>query len=84
MAPSIWELQAGEQITLDQEVVAEVVAPTEDGVWIRVKYIHAPESPDIVWTEDICNTEEILSGGNTEEILGPQHFGGVYCRNSAF
>ena len=62
MAPSIWELQAGEQISLDQGVVAEVVAPTEDGIWIRVKYIHAPESRDIVGTEDICNTEEILSG----------------------
>ena len=63
MAPSIWELQAGEQITLYQGVAAEVVASTEDGVWIRVKYIQAPESPDVVGTEDICNTEEILSGG---------------------
>ena len=61
MAPSIWELKPGEHIKLDQGLVAEVVAPTEDGVWIRVKYIHAPESPDIVGTEDICNTEEILS-----------------------
>ena len=61
MAPSIWDLKAGEKITLDEGVVVEVVAPTEDGVWIRVKYIHAPESPDILGKEDLCNTEEILS-----------------------
>ena len=53
MAVSIWELKAGEQITLDQGVVAEVVTPTEDGLWVRVKYLHAPESPEIVGTEDL-------------------------------
>ena len=39
MAPSVWDLRSGEQVTLDDGVVAEVVTPTKDGVWIRVKYI---------------------------------------------
>ena len=47
--------------SLDSGVVAEVLAPTEDGEWILVKYIEAPESPDLVGTEDLCSTEEIVS-----------------------
>ena len=58
---SIWELRAGEQVTLDSGTVAEVVAPTHDGVWIRVKYIDSSETPEIVGTEDLCSEEEIVS-----------------------
>ena len=61
MATSIWELKPGDQITLEKGVVAEVVAPTQDGAWIRVRYIHAPESHNIVGAEDLCSTEEIPS-----------------------
>ena len=58
---SIWDLKPGDRITLDSEAVAEVVAPTEDGEWILVKYMDAPESPEIVGTEDLCSTDEIVS-----------------------
>ena len=61
MNQSIWDLKSGDRITLDSEVVAEVVAPTEDGEWIRVKYTDAPESPELVGTEDLCSTDEIVS-----------------------
>ena len=61
MNQSIWDLKLGEQITLDSGAVAEVLAPTEDGEWILVKYIESPESPDLVGTEDLCSTEEIIS-----------------------
>jgi hypothetical protein len=58
---NIWDLKFGDRITLDSEVIAEVVSPTEDGEWIRVKYMDAPESPEIVGTEDLCSTDEIVS-----------------------
>ena len=61
MELNIWGLRPGERITLDSGVVAEVIAPTEDGRWIRVKYLDAPDSPDLVGTEDLCATEEIVS-----------------------
>ena len=31
MNGNIWDLKSGDRITLDSEVTAEVVAPTEDG-----------------------------------------------------
>ena len=58
---SIWDLKPGDRITLDSEAVAEVIAPTEDGEWIRVKYTDEPESPEIIGTEDLCSTDEIVS-----------------------
>ena len=61
MNGNIWDLKSGDRITLDSEVTAEVVAPTEDGEWIRVKYMDAPESPEIIGTEDLCSTDEIVS-----------------------
>ena len=62
MGLSIWDLKVGEQATFDPGAVAEVVAPTEDGEWVLVKYIAAPESPEIVGTEDLCSTDEIRLG----------------------
>ena len=46
MELNMWELRPGERITLDSGVVAEVIAPTEDGSWIRVKYLDPPDSLD--------------------------------------
>ena len=61
MNGNIWDLKSGDRITLDSEVTAEVVVPTEDGEWIRVKYMDAPESPEIIGTEDLRSTDEIVS-----------------------
>ena len=54
MNGNIWDLKSWDRITLD----SDVVAPTEDGEWIRVKYMDAPESPEIIGTEDLCSTDE--------------------------
>lgn len=62
MGQSIWDLRVGKRVTLDSGAVAEVVAPTEDGEWVLVRYIAAPESPEIVGTEDLCSTDEIRLG----------------------
>ena len=61
MAFSLWDLRLGERIKLESGAVAEVVAPTEDGTWILVKYLDVPESPEIVGKEDLCSLEEIVS-----------------------
>ena len=55
MDQSIWDLKVGERISLD----SGVVAPTKDGEWVLVKYVEAPESPEIIGTEDLCSTDEI-------------------------
>ena len=61
MEIGLWDLTLGERINLESGVVAEVVAPTEDGMWILVKYIDAPESPEIIGMEDLCSSDEIVS-----------------------
>ena len=61
MSSSLWNLREGERVTLDSGAVAEVIAPTGDGTWVLVKYVEAPESPEIVGTEDLCSFEEIVS-----------------------
>ncbi len=59
MGHSMWDLKVGERISLESGAVAEVVAPTEDGDWVLVKYVEAPELPEIIGTEDLCSTDEI-------------------------
>ena len=61
MNRNIWDLKMGERITLDSGEVAQVMAPTEDGEWILIKYVEAPDSPELVGTEDLCSTGEIVS-----------------------
>jgi hypothetical protein len=45
--------------TVDDDNVAEVLAPTEDGAWIRVRYV-ASDDPGLVGTEDLCAFTELL------------------------
>ncbi len=47
MGQSIWDLKVGDRISLDSGAVAEVITPTEDGEWVLVKYVEAPESPKL-------------------------------------
>ncbi len=49
----------GNHVRLDGGIVAEVVAPTEDGRWIKVRYVESPDHPALVGTEDLCSGGEI-------------------------
>lgn len=60
MAVDVWNLAVGARVSLEDGVVAEVVSPTEDGNWIKVRYVEVPESPELVGTEDLCDADEIL------------------------
>ena len=60
MSQSIWDLNVGDRISLDSGAVAEVIAPTEGGEWVLVKYVASPDSPELIGTEDLCSAGEIL------------------------
>ena len=49
-----------DRISLDSGAVAEVIAPTEGGEWVLVKYVASPDSPELIGTEDLCSAGEIL------------------------
>ena len=63
MSIDISELKKGQRIVLEGGLTAEVLAPSEDGEWIRVKYLTAPDDPELVGTEDLCSGDEIVEAG---------------------
>ena len=46
----IKELEAGAKVLLEDGSVAEVIAPSNDGRSVRVKYLEAPFNPALVGT----------------------------------
>ncbi len=58
---STWSLQTGDLIELDGGVLAEVMAPSEDGEWVTVVYrvVTDPEDEWLVGTPDAVHAREI-------------------------
>lgn len=59
MAVDLWSLTVGAKVRLEAGGAAVVVALTEDGEWIKVRYLAMPESPGLAGTEDLCSADEI-------------------------
>lgn len=55
----LFDLNPGDRVRLAGGVIAEVVSPTEDGRWIKVRYVEAHTDPPLVGTEDLCSDGEI-------------------------
>ena len=55
----ISELQAGAKVELEDGSTAEVLAPTEDGLYVRIRYLESPFSPEVVGTEGLASEAEI-------------------------
>ena len=53
------DLKAGDRVRTVDGNVAEVLTPTEDGRWIKVRYVESPADPALVGTEDLCSETEI-------------------------
>ena len=54
------ELQVGDRVTTIDGNVALVLAPSEDGEWILVRYVETPGEPTLAGTEDLCSTDELV------------------------
>ena len=55
----LYELRRGDRVRTADGAVVEVLAETEDGQWIKVRYVEAPEDPHLVDTEDLCHVDEL-------------------------
>lgn len=55
------ELRPGDRVRTVDGAVAEVLTETEDGKWIKVRYVESADKPDLVGTEDLCDEEELVS-----------------------
>lgn len=58
-----WEMRTEDLIELREGLVAEIVAPTEDGIWLPVQYCDAadPEDRWLVGTFDTVHFDEIVA-----------------------
>jgi hypothetical protein len=57
---NLFELKVGDKLMTIEGDTVEVVAPTEDGDWIKVRYVRCSEHPELVGTEDLCTEDELL------------------------
>ena len=57
----LWDLKKGVKVVLEEAVFAEIVEETEDGQWVKVRYLKVPENPELEGTEDLCSSDEILN-----------------------
>ena len=56
----LWSLKKGDRLRLESGIIAVVTAKTKDGEWIKIKYLVAPDSPDMEGTEDLCSVDEVV------------------------
>jgi len=60
----LWLLRPGHKIRTRDGTEAEVLAETEDGAWIRVRYLEVDDDPTLAGTEDLVSEAEV------EALLG--------------
>lgn len=65
----LWYLKPGHKIRTRDGAEAEVLAETEDGEWIRVRYLDDQDDPLFAGTEDLVHRDEV------EVLLGVVHKG---------
>lgn len=58
---NLWDLNPGDRISTRDGAVAEVVLTTEDGQWVKVRYVECADDPSIVGTEDLAHEDEVGS-----------------------
>lgn len=61
---NLWLLRSGHKIRIRDGAEAEVLAETEDGARIRVRYLEVADDPSLVGTEDLVSEAEV------EALLG--------------
>lgn len=60
----LWLLRAGHKIRMRDGSEAEVLAETEDGEWVKVRYLGNEDAPLFAETEGLVSSEEV------EALLG--------------
>ena len=56
----IRELTAGARIELEDGSTAEVLEPSTDGQYVKIRYLESPFSPEVVGTEGLASEPEIV------------------------
>ncbi len=62
--------KAGDTLILHDGSKAEALAPSEDGQWIRARYVETPDDPSLTGTEDLIADHEVY--GLSPASPGPE------------
>ena len=52
-------MKPGGRVQTIDRAVAQILQETQDGQWIKVRYIESDDNPEIVDTEDLCHEDEL-------------------------
>jgi hypothetical protein len=55
----LWYLKPGQKVRMRDGAEAEVLSETEDGEWIKVRYLNGESDPLFAGTEDLAHRDEI-------------------------
>jgi len=64
---NILDIKIGSKLLLREGVVAEVLENMQDGMWLQVKYLEVPNSPDEVGSIELCHAQDILNVSDAAE-----------------
>ena len=53
-------LRRGDRVRTAEGAIAQVLAESEDGRWIRIRYVEGTDDLDLLGTEDLCEEAEIV------------------------
>ncbi len=62
----LYDLKLGDRVRTVDGSVGLVVAETEDGRWVRVRYIESSTEPRLVGTDDLCHLDELVESEETD------------------
>lgn len=57
---NVLQLKPGDRLRLQGGLVAEVVENMEDGMWLQVRYVEAPQQPDLVGETELCHAQDVV------------------------
>lgn len=56
---NVLDIKVGQRLQLHGGISAEVVENMDDGMWLQVKYLEAP-NPDDVGSIELCHAQDIV------------------------
>lgn len=59
-ALNVLHIVAGTRLRLVGNSVVEVITNPQDGIWLLVRYLEAPDDPSRVGSEDMVFAEDVL------------------------
>ena len=64
---NILDIKVASKLLLREGVVAEVLENMQDGMWLQVKYLEVPNSPNEVGSIELCHAQDIINVSDAAE-----------------